>query len=104
MPLAWAVATRRQRRAGWATVYEYLARAEAVGVAWPLPEGCGEAASTPSLFPPIELGDDGLDVICRRCGIRSPETMRARYLPAGPSRSGHRWRQTLPTGFIEAVG
>ena len=28
----------------------------------------------------LELGDDGLDVISRRCGFRSPETMRRAFL------------------------
>ncbi|MGH9280842.1 MAG: IS21 family transposase [Acidimicrobiales bacterium] len=38
--------------AGKTTVYEYLARAEAAGVGWPLPEGMDEAALDARLFPP----------------------------------------------------
>lgn len=37
--------------AGKSTVYEYLARAEAAGVTWPLPEGLDEAAVEAKLFP-----------------------------------------------------
>src|SRR5487761_1663197 len=37
--------------AGRSTVYEYLARAEAAGIAWPLPEGLDEAAVDAKLFP-----------------------------------------------------
>jgi transposase len=36
---------------GKSTVYEYLARAEAAGIAWPLPEGLDEAAVEAKLFP-----------------------------------------------------
>jgi transposase len=38
--------------AGKTTVYEYLARAEAAGIAWPLPEGMDEEALDARLFPP----------------------------------------------------
>ncbi|MGH9226173.1 MAG: IS21 family transposase, partial [Acidimicrobiales bacterium] len=38
--------------AGKTTVYEYLARAEAAGVGWPLPEGMDEEALDARLFPP----------------------------------------------------
>lgn len=38
--------------AGKTTVYEYLARAEAAGLSWPLPEGLDEAALEAKLFPP----------------------------------------------------
>ncbi|MGH2627422.1 MAG: helix-turn-helix domain-containing protein, partial [Anaerolineales bacterium] len=38
--------------AGRTTIFEYLARAEAAGVAWPLPEGLDEAALEAKLFPP----------------------------------------------------
>ena len=38
--------------AGKTSVYEYLARAEAAGLAWPLPEGLDEAALDAKLFPP----------------------------------------------------
>lgn len=38
--------------AGKTSVYEYLARAEAAGLAWPLPEGLDEAALDARLFPP----------------------------------------------------
>ncbi len=38
--------------AGKTTIYEYLARAEAAGLAWPLPEGLDEAALEARLFPP----------------------------------------------------
>ena len=34
------------------TVYEYLARAEAAGIGWPLPEGLDEEALAARLFPP----------------------------------------------------
>ena len=34
------------------TVHEYLARAKAAGVGWPLPEGMDEAALDIMLFPP----------------------------------------------------
>src|SRR5260370_23711187 len=37
--------------AGKSTVYEYLARAEAAGIAWPLHEGLDEAAVEAKLFP-----------------------------------------------------
>jgi transposase len=37
--------------AGKSTVYEYLARADAAGIAWPLPEGLDEAAVDAKLFP-----------------------------------------------------
>ena len=37
--------------AGKTTVYEYLARADAAGVSWPLPEGLDEAALEARLFP-----------------------------------------------------
>jgi transposase len=38
--------------AGKTTVYEYLARAEAAGLAWPLPEGMDEETLDAKLFPP----------------------------------------------------
>jgi transposase len=38
--------------AGKTTVYEYLARAEAAGVAWPLPEDLDEEELAARLFPP----------------------------------------------------
>ena len=38
--------------AGKTTIYEYLARAEAAGVGWPLPEGMDEDALDALLFPP----------------------------------------------------
>jgi hypothetical protein len=38
--------------AGKSTVYEYLARADASGICWPLPEGLDEAAVEAKLFPP----------------------------------------------------
>ncbi len=38
--------------AGKTTVYEYLARAEAAGIGWPLPEGMDEEALDAKLFPP----------------------------------------------------
>lgn len=38
--------------AGKTTVYEYLARAEAAGLAWPLPDGMDEEAIDAKLFPP----------------------------------------------------
>jgi transposase len=38
--------------AGKTTIYEYLARAEAAGLSWPLPEGMDEAALDARLFPP----------------------------------------------------
>ena len=38
--------------AGRTTIFEYLARAEAAGLAWPLPEGLDEAALEAKLFPP----------------------------------------------------
>ncbi len=38
--------------AGKTTVYEYLARAEAAGIGWPLPEGLDEEALAAKLFPP----------------------------------------------------
>ena len=38
--------------AGKTTVYEYLARAEAAGIGWPLPEGMDEEALEARLFPP----------------------------------------------------
>lgn len=38
--------------AGRTTVYEYLARADAAGIGWPLPEGMDEAAVEAKLFPP----------------------------------------------------
>lgn len=38
--------------AGNSTVYEYLARADAAGISWPLPEGMDEAALEAKLFPP----------------------------------------------------
>ncbi len=38
--------------AGKTTIYEYLVRAEAAGVAWPLPDGLDEAALDAKLFPP----------------------------------------------------
>jgi transposase len=38
--------------AGKTTVYEYLARADAAGICWPLPEGLDEAAVEARLFPP----------------------------------------------------
>lgn len=38
--------------AGRTTVFEHLARAEAAGPAWPLPEGLDEAALEAKLFPP----------------------------------------------------
>ncbi len=37
---------------GRTTVFEYLARAEAAGLAWPLPESLDEAALEAKLFPP----------------------------------------------------
>ena len=37
---------------GRTTVYEYLARAEAAGVSWPLPEGVDEETLEQRLFPP----------------------------------------------------
>lgn len=37
--------------AGKSTVYEYLARADAAGICWPLPEGMDEAAVDAKLFP-----------------------------------------------------
>ncbi|HEU5002594.1 MAG TPA: IS21 family transposase [Actinomycetota bacterium] len=37
--------------AGKSTVHEYLARAEAAGVSWPLPEGLDDAALEARLFP-----------------------------------------------------
>lgn len=38
--------------AGKTTVYEYLARAQAAGIGWPLPEDMDEAALDAALFPP----------------------------------------------------
>ncbi|MCA1708936.1 MAG: IS21 family transposase, partial [Actinobacteria bacterium] len=38
--------------AGKTTVYEYLARADAAGIGWPLPEGMDEEALQAKLFPP----------------------------------------------------
>jgi transposase len=38
--------------ASMTTIYEYLARAEAAGLAWPLPEELDEAALEAKLFPP----------------------------------------------------
>ncbi len=38
--------------AGRTTIFEYLARAEAAGLGWPLPEGLDEAALEAKLFPP----------------------------------------------------
>jgi len=38
--------------AGKTIIYEYLARAEAAGLAWPLPEDLDEAALEAKLFPP----------------------------------------------------
>ena len=74
-----------------ATIYECLARAEAVGVAWPLPEGWGEAGLDAKLFPPIELGDDGLNVTAadaafdrrRRCALDTRRPDRAARVIAG---------------------
>src|SRR6266566_774340 len=45
---------------GKTTVYEYLARAEAAGLSWPLPAALDDAALEARLFPPAtaELGDD----------------------------------------------
>ncbi|MGH9124317.1 MAG: IS21 family transposase [Acidimicrobiales bacterium] len=40
--------------AGRSTVFEYLARAEEAGIAWPLPEGVDDAALEARLFPPPE--------------------------------------------------
>lgn len=37
---------------GKTTVYEYLARADAAGIGWPLPEGMDEEALQAKLFPP----------------------------------------------------
>jgi transposase len=37
---------------GKTSVYEYLARAEAAGLSWPLPDGLDEAALEAKLFPP----------------------------------------------------
>lgn len=37
---------------GRTTVYEYLARAEAAGLSWPLPEGLDEQGLDTKLFPP----------------------------------------------------
>lgn len=37
--------------AGKSTVYEYLGRADAAGITWPLPEGMDEAAVEAKLFP-----------------------------------------------------
>jgi len=42
--------------AGRTAVGEYLARAEAAGIGWPLPEGLDEEALEAKLFPPP--GDD----------------------------------------------
>jgi transposase len=38
--------------AGKTTIYEYLARAEAAGIGWPLPEGLDEETLEARLFPP----------------------------------------------------
>jgi transposase len=38
--------------AGKSTIYEYLARAEAAGISWPLPDGMDEAGVEAKLFPP----------------------------------------------------
>jgi transposase len=38
--------------AGRSTVFEYLARAEAAGIGWPLPADLDEAALETKLFPP----------------------------------------------------
>ncbi len=42
----------RSTGVGKTTVYEYLARAEAAGVGWPLPAELDEAALEARLFPP----------------------------------------------------
>jgi transposase len=41
----------RSTGAGKTTVYEHLARAEAAGLSWPLPEGLDEAAMEVMLYP-----------------------------------------------------
>ncbi len=42
----------RSTGVGKTTVYEYLARAEAAGVGWPLPPELDEAVLEATLFPP----------------------------------------------------
>ena len=46
--------------AGRTTVGEYLRRAEAAGLAWPLPEGVGEEELDARLFPPAVAGSGAL--------------------------------------------
>ncbi|MGH3850435.1 MAG: IS21 family transposase, partial [Pseudonocardiaceae bacterium] len=43
----------RSTGVGKTTVYEYLARAEAAGLSWPLPADMDEAAVEAKLFPPL---------------------------------------------------
>ena len=53
---------------GKTTVYEYLARAEAAGLSWPLPAALDDAALEARLFPPAtaELPDVYKLVECLR--------------------------------------
>jgi transposase len=41
----------RSTGAGRTTVFEYLVRADAAGVSWPLPEGMGAEEVEAALFP-----------------------------------------------------
>lgn len=50
----------------------------------------------------LELGDDGLDVIARKCGFRSPETMRRAFLRVlGVPPGAYRGRFGRPAVFAE---
>lgn len=58
--------------------------------AWPGPcPSLGRASlDDPKLFPPIELGDDGLDVISRRCDRCARSASIAVVRLSKPSRAG----------------
>jgi transposase len=43
----------RSTGAGRTTVYEYLVRADAAGLTWPLPQGMGDDEVEVALFPPL---------------------------------------------------
>jgi transposase len=82
--------------AGKTTVGEYLRRAEAAGLGWPLPEGLGEERLEELLFPPPILGPGEIRPVPewrevnRELKRRRGVTLRLLWLE---------WRQSHPEGW-----
>ncbi len=82
--------------AGRTTVGEYLRRAEAAGLAWPLPEGVGEEELDARLFPPAVAGSGALRPVPnwrevhRELKARKGVTRRLLWLE---------WREAHPDGW-----